>query len=519
MQHRFPSRPCASRSALVGLLLTLAVILGGVVAAPNATATTNAQLCTGRTAGEWSCAVGDYSATSRSWADRYYYAGIHNCTRYVAHRLAANGVADPGSSWGNAYDWSTRAPGDKNGTPAVGAIAQWGQASSIQSGHVAYVEEVGSDYIVTTDDAYGGVTTRQRIVRGTPQWPTTFLHIADVQAGSPRGSLDSATSPGPGAVQVAGWAVDTGSPTTPIDVQVVVGGQLGSTGIQITTVRADQQRPDVAAALGTDPAHGFSVSVATTRTGLVPVCLHGVNIGVGSTTLIGCQWVTVYSPLPVGSVDEVSSPGSGQVRVRGWAWDGDAPSASLAVHAYIGGPAGTPGAQGFVLAADRPRDDVNAAFAITGRHGFDATLATSWSGAVPVCLYAINSGPGDNTVLGCRTLRVVNPDPVGSVDEVSSPGSGQVRVRGWAWDGDAPSASLAVHVYVGGAAGTPGARGFVLAADQPRGDVNAAFAIAGQHGVDATLATGRTGPTVVCVYAINTGPGQNITLGCTKVAL
>jgi len=133
--------------------------------------------CNGRKAGEWACVEIDYSALSRSWADSYYFAGSHNCTRYAAHRLALNGYADPGTSWGNAWEWSTRAPGPKDGTPAVGAIAQWDISEAHPSGHVAYVEATGLGMIVVTEDNWHGVTYRKQIATDSPDWPSRFIHV------------------------------------------------------------------------------------------------------------------------------------------------------------------------------------------------------------------------------------------------------------------------------------------------------------------------------------------------------
>lgn len=111
---------------------------------------------------------------------------------------------------------------------------------------------------------------------------------------------------------------------------------------------------------------------------------------------------------PFGSFDQVSVPAAGQVAVRGWAVDPNVATSAIAVHVYVGGPAGTPGAEGFALVANTYRPDVGAVFAGVGStHGFDATLVTAKTGAQVVCAYAINVGPGDvNTPLGCRTVTL-----------------------------------------------------------------------------------------------------------------
>lgn len=164
-----PAEATPRRTAAAVLSAALAV-LALFIAAPLASAQAGTTVQCESTG--WSCAGGGYSDSSRSWADKWYYAGIHNCTRYAAHRLAGNGMKDPGRSWGNAGEWLTRAPGDRNDSPAVGAIAWW-------SGHVAYVEEVGADYIVVTEDNASPylVTRRKKITRGSAGWPTEFLHI------------------------------------------------------------------------------------------------------------------------------------------------------------------------------------------------------------------------------------------------------------------------------------------------------------------------------------------------------
>ncbi len=402
---------------LLGLVLTLGL---PVLTAPAASAATSQTLCDGRTAGEWSCAVGSYSATSRSWADRYYYAGIHNCTRYVAHRLAEAGVANPGRSWGNAYEWDSRAPGRKDGTPAVGSVAQWERGSYASAGHVAVVEEVGADYIVTTDDSYGGVTGRHRIARGSAQWPSRFIHIADQpaaasapsSAANPRATVDVVSSPATGQVRVRGWAWDPDAPSTPVAVHVYVGGTAGARGARGYSIPATDPRADVNRAFGTTGGHGFDATVGSDRTGDVPVCLYAINVGAGATTALGCRTVSVAArvaaaappPGPLGVVDRVGAASPGAVQVTGWAFDRTQTSRSTAVHVYVGGPAGTRGATGYSIPADRPRADVARVFGITGDHGFGRTLPAP-SGRTPVCLYAIAVG-GSNTPLGCTTVTV-----------------------------------------------------------------------------------------------------------------
>lgn len=223
---------------------------------------------------------------------------------------------------------------------------------------------------------------------------------------------------------------------------------------------------------------------------------------------------------PVGHIDEVSSPGNGQVRVRGWAFDPDNSGASIEVHAYVGGPAVAAGAEGYPLRAAGSRPDVNNVHRIGGNHGFNSVLNTSKVGSVNVCLYAINIGGGGNVHLGCRTVKVGDPTPKGHVDEVKVLGFGKVKVRGWSFDPDASSTSNKVHIYIGAQPGQAGAKGVEIGTTASRPDVNRTFAISGTHGFDKVLSTKARGSQKVCAYAINLGNGNhNPQIGCKTITL
>lgn len=100
-------------------------------------------------------------------------------------------------------------------------------------------------------------------------------------------------------------------------------------------------------------------------------------------------------------------------------------------------------------------------------------------------------------------------DPVGSVDGVTPVPAG-FFVYGWALD-PSTAASIAVHVYVDGRFSR------VIMADGPRPDVGAVFPGYGDaHGYRAGIAAGA-GRHVVCIYAINDGPGSNPLIGCRPV--
>jgi hypothetical protein len=142
---------------------------------------------------------------------------------------------------------------------------------------------------------------------------------------------------------------------------------------------------------------------------------------VGSATLVA-------GDNPVGYLDLAQSPAPGQVRVRGWAFDPNAPTEPLAIRLAVGGKEGTPGVATYELGtiATRGRRDVAAAFPEAGpKHGFDLSLATAKSGRQQVCAYALNVSSGENRLLGCKGATI----PVALRLSNVKAGSNKVRVR------------------------------------------------------------------------------------------
>jgi hypothetical protein len=128
----------------------------------------------------------------------------------------------------------------------------------------------------------------------------------------------------------------------------------------------------------------------------------------------------------------------------------------------------------------------------------------------------------DAGTVGTAAAVAANEDPVGSLDLVGAPTPGQVRVKGWAFDLNAPTEPLAIRAYIGGRPGAPSAVAYDLGvvANQARLDVGAKYRRAGAaHGFDVTFPTVRSGPQPVCVYALNTGGGADRLLGCKSTTV
>lgn len=205
----------------------------------------------------------------------------HNCTRYAAFKLRQNGLVEdpiPASiSWGNAAEWDDTMRTyvgieSVNEEPAEGSIAQWNGGY----GHVAYVEEVGPDYIRITEDnyplsGYGTGTSAERVIKRDSGWPDNFIHLADVPATIPAplsmaliiDSSGSMTSSDPGSrrLDAANAYVAASLPTD----EVGVVDFDGSSRVAIDAVEVDTNRQPLTDAIATiDSSGGTDLGVGLT---------------------------------------------------------------------------------------------------------------------------------------------------------------------------------------------------------------------------------------------------------------
>jgi SpoIID/LytB domain protein len=297
----------------------------------------------------------------------------------------------------------------------------------------------------------------------------------------------------PDGIRVAGWTTFQGSQQVAI-AHVYVNGVLRA------GVEAARPRPDVAAAVpGASATTGFDF-VVPVDAGENMVCVYGITPSGSANILLGCRAITVPT-LPTGSID-IAAPVFGGIRVAGWALDPNR-AGPIPVHVYVNGEI----KRGFD--ADKTRADVAAVFPGYGSpHGYDEVIPVDRSNNT-VCIYAINAGPGENQLLGCRAVTVP-VDPFGSIDLAAGTVDG-VRVAGWAIDPDVTD-PIDVHVYVDG-------NGYPLAADDERPDVAGAFPAYGSaHGFNG-LVPATPGSHRVCLYAINVRAGGNTLLGCRTVTV
>lgn len=304
----------------------------------------------------------------------------------------------------------------------------------------------------------------------------------------PIGSFDAAVV-SPGVVTVSGWALYQAS-TAPAFAHVYVNGRFAG---QST---ADLARPDVAASVpGAATNVGYRVTVPLDRASN-EVCAYAVSPAGNASSLLACRTIVVDTQ-PFGSLDFVAT-GPGVVRVGGWTMDPNT-AGPTDVHVYVNGRFGAT-----VRAADA-RPDLAAAFPAYGAaHGFGVTIPVD-AAVNNVCAYVINAGPGDNQLLGCRTVTNA-VQPFGSLD-VASGGTDGITVTGWAIDPDTAD-PIDVHVYVDGI----GRAAITAAGTRP--DVATIFpGYGGNHGFATKVAAGE-GNHQVCAFAINVRGGDNRLLGC-----
>jgi len=208
---------------------------------------------------------------------------------------------------------------------------------------------------------------------------------------------------------------------------------------------------------------------------------------------------------PAGVVD-VASGGPTSIFVAGWAIDPNTTD-PIEVHVYIDGVGTNLG-----LASDSRPDLAEAFPGSSGDHGYSHVFDGLSPGVHEVCVFGINSGPGNNTLIRCQAVTVPTGSPIGVVDEAVMGPDGVLAVSGWSLDPDT-TVPIQDRVYVDGQYNP------LVPTGVTRPDVAAFFPLYGaQHGFTGST-TVTPAPHEVCVFAINSaGPGDNTLLSCRAVA-
>lgn len=357
----------------------------------------------------------------------------------------------------------------------------------------------GIDLVIPTAGIDGAVTMCLTATGGRGL-PVGVACRATTANHSPLGLLEVARQQGPTAVLAAGWALDPDT-LEPLTVEVRIDGVL------VGTTTTDRTRTDIAAAYPGFPGpRGWRVEVADVTPGSRRVCARGIDATGDPNRSLGCQQVLVGGGNPIGNVEGFTPGARTPLALSGWAIDPDT-TAPVDIHLFIDGRYVRTGT------ADRPRPDVAAAYPGYGPdHGFSVAIPGLAVGTHVACAFAINQFSGTaNTLLGCRSFRVSDGLPFGSV-EGAIPVDGRLSLVGWAIDPNTID-PIDVHVWAGSRIIAAGLAG------RSRPDVGAAFPAYGdRHGF--ALPLDRLGPGThwVCAYGINAGgAGANPALGCQWV--
>ena len=224
---------------------------------------------------------------------------------------------------------------------------------------------------------------------------------------NPFGHLDVFSSSGP-QVTISGWVAD---PDTSGTVRVVV----SIDNVPAYSLLANQPRPDVARYFPSyGPNRGFSATFRVAAGNHV-VCVTAGNLADGADTTFKCGIVwagsavqpgasvvsSVATQRPFGHLDSYSLS-NGKLSVSGWAIDPDT-AASVQVDVTIDGSS-----YGSAL-ANASRADIQHYFPLYGAaHGFSYTVDAALApGNYQLCVVAVNTAAGGNTILPCLIFTVL----------------------------------------------------------------------------------------------------------------
>lgn len=306
---------------------------------------------------------------SASWVSAQTTAGWHLIPTYV-------GLQAPTSSCGSCAKLTTVAAGTQGAAAAEDAVAE-ATAIGIGAGSPIYFDM----------ESYSPTTSATKAVLTFLEAWTVKLHqlgyVSGVYSSSGSGIADLADQVGttyalPDDLWIANWnnAQNTTDPVVP------------------SNAWANHQRIHQYMGGHDDTYGGVTINVDSDY-------VDGATVGVGTPP--------VGESDPIGSLEVTGAPAKGQVRIKGWALDPDAPTETLSITVVVGGRAGQKGVETYELGpiANLARPDVALSHTTAGpNHGFDTRFVTIKSGPEPVCVYALNVALGGNRLLGCRTTTI-----------------------------------------------------------------------------------------------------------------
>ena len=265
-----------------------------------------------------------------------------------------------------------------------------------------------------SDRSVSSVASRLRRNRAAYRAMFDALEDRTLLSVSPVGKVEVMT-----AAQVSGYVFDTADPSTPIQVEVMVDGQLAAQG------DANIDRPDISSKTqGTGTTHGFSFPL-TLASGNHSVQVIAINPdGSGAQTTL--RKATVVNHKPVGSISSFSN-----TQVVGFAMDPDLPNSGSQVEIMVDGTLAA------TVTADQAKPQ-GAKGAGAGDHWFVANLTGITGGAHQIQML-VQDSPSGNFVL-VATKVTANQKPRGKLEVAN-----QNTISGYAWD---PDSSGPVEIFL-----------------------------------------------------------------------
>ena len=224
----------------------------------------------------------------------------------------------------------------------------------------------------------------------------------------PIGALEHVTAAKGGQFELTGWAADPDA-TTNATIHALVDGQ------RVASTTTSVARPSVAKKHHTGPTPGFDFLAAVPKTGVHTLCVTVVNIGAGTSRMLGCRVTPLGTSLssaqvaahsPYGAISGVRSTKS-SIEVDGWAAEPDWNHGRIVTVLYVdGSPAKT--VDTHRATAAQVQDGAGP------RGAFDISVPAT-AGAHMGCIWAVNTGLGSNAFLGCSPVDTRGPAGTGTV--------------------------------------------------------------------------------------------------------
>jgi len=228
---------------------------------------------------------------------------------------------------------------------------------------------------------------------------------------SPIGNLGKVTAVGDNSVRMKGWAADPDALTRNLRVAAVIDGVNGP------SVRTSVAHPKVTTKYGTSATPGFDLTVPVPASGVHTVCAVARSVDRGLDRVLGC--VTTPLGTRLSSAQLAAHDPSGVIlghgatatsmSMRGWVREPDDVSRRTTVVMYVDGkPARTMATTS--ATAGQVQDG-------SGPHGAFRFEVPVSSGSHIGCVWAVNVGFGDNTLLGCAANDTRGPHGHGAVHQ------------------------------------------------------------------------------------------------------